>query len=49
MKLYTSGITQARHIIVGDKLLSFKELIFKYGNVFDFLKYAQILSAISKL
>ena len=49
MKLYTSGITQVRDKMVGDRLLSFEELISKYGNVCDFLKYAQILSAIPKL
>ena len=49
MKLYTSGITQVRNIMVDDRLLSFEELIFKYGNMCDFLKYAQILSAITKL
>ena len=38
MKLYTSGITQVRDIMVGNRLLSFEELISKYGNVCDFLK-----------
>ena len=35
--------------MVSNRLLSFKDLIFKYSNVCDFLKYAQILSVIPKL
>ena len=35
--------------MVGYRLLSFEEIVFKYDNVCDFLKYAQILSAIPKL
>ena len=49
MKSYTFGITNVRHIMLGGKLLSFKELVSKYSNVCDFLKYAEILSAIPKL
>ena len=49
MKLYTSGIIQVGDMMVGNRLLSFKEFISKYGNVCDFLKYTQILSVIPKL
>ena len=48
-KLYTSGTTQVRDIMVGNRLLSFEDLISKYGNMCNFLKYAQILSVIPKL
>ena len=37
MKFYTSGITQVRDIMVGNRLLSFEELISKYGQILSVL------------